>query len=751
MITRLTCPAAAWICLLLLGGFLAPSARAGLLLTNAADVLSLATNDSLAGVSVSVAGVVTAAETNWYGRFVLQDASGGVFVDNKGNPQPLVGDFGTVTGTSHAGGYAPIISKPRWKRLGTAALPNAKPVTIDRLMSGAEDSQRVEISGIVRTAETWGNRAGLEVVSGGCRFRAFAALAPGVDPQSLVGAKVLLRGTATSAFNAPLHHFVTVTLFCPRPADLIVLEPAPADPFAEPVIPLNCIDQFRKDSLPGNQVHIKGCVTYQRKGEDLFLQDGTNSLQVKCIMDQRVFPGDEVEAVGFPAVENFLPVLEDAEFRRIRTPRVELTPLPTTVAQLQMGLYHGGFITLKGRLIDRLVKDVDERVGGAPTPTTLMLQSTNFIFTAEADSRVPNTFLAAIPVGSLVEISGICLLESSDDGTIKSFRLLLPSAQDIRILEKPGWLTPQHLLDTLLLVFLGLLIAIFWTVLVSKNNLILKSLVREKEAAQTALQQAHDLLEERVRERTNQLKIEMTARKESELQFRATLTERTRLAQELHDTLEQTLTGIALQMDMVASLFSKNPGDAALHLKLARNLMRQSQLDVRQSVWGLRSRATEQFDLTNAVLTNSRQIAGGAGIQTQVNAFGDPGALSEIIEENLMRISQEAITNVVKHSGASEVKIELHFSRQKVVLQIQDNGRGFNPENCAGPEQGHFGLLGISERSGRLGGRVQINAGPGTGTLIRVEIPVNAGVAAAAAAHPESSHERTENTNPCRG
>jgi len=307
------------------------------------------------------------------------------------------------------------------------------------------------------------------------------------------------------------------------------------------------------------------------------------------------------------------------------------------------------------------------------------------------------------------------------------------AATRIRILEEPGWLTPQHLLASLLAVFLGLLIAICWTVLVSKNNLILKSLVREKETAQNALQQAHDLLEERVRERTNQLKIEMTARKESELQFRATLTERTRLAQELHDTLEQTLTGIALQMDMVASLFSKNPGDASLHLKLARNLMRQSQLDVRQSVWGLRSRATEQFNLTNAVLINSRQIAGGAGIQTLVETFGEPRPLSEIVEENLMRISQEAITNAVKHSGANQVKIELHFSPEKVVLQIQDNGRGFNPEDCVGPQEGHFGLLGISERTERMGGRVRITAATGAGTLIRVEIPVNpAGPAVAA-------------------
>jgi signal transduction histidine kinase len=712
------------ILMLLSGNWLLP-VRATEQLTNAADVLSLSSPEALSGVPISVTGVVTAAPTNWEGRFFVQDASGGVFVENTNGRYPRPGDLISVTGISHPGGYAPIISESHWTKRGTAGLPAAKPVTIERLMSGVEDSQRVEISGIVRTAQMTDSGVGLELVSGGCRFRAVAPLAPDIAPQSLVGAKLLVRGTVASAYNAPLRHFVTVTLYSPQPEDLIILEPAPARPFDGPLIPLNGIAQYRRDRLPGNRVHVKGIVTYQRKGEDLFLLDATGSLQVKTKLPASVAPGDEVEAVGFPDVENYLPVLEDAEFRQTGGPRVSLTPQPATVAELQLGLHHAALISLRGRLIDRLMKGF-EQAAATPLPRSiLILQNSNVIFTAEADAAGPDSFSAAIPIGSLVEISGICLLESSDDGSIKSFRLLLPRVPAIRILEKPGWLTPQHLLISLMLVFAVLLIAICWSVLVSKNNLILKSLVREKEAAQAELQQAHDLLEDRVRERTNQLKIEMTARKESELQFRATLTERTRLAQELHDTLEQTMTGIALQMDIVASLFKEDPDDAALHLKLARNLMRQSQLDVRQSVWGLRSRAAEQFNLTNAILINNRQIAGGAGLQIQVDAFGESRPLSEVIEENLMRISQEAVTNAVKHSGASLVKTELHFSPQQVVLQIQDNGRGFDPEHCAGPQEGHFGLLGISERSERLGGRFAITSSAATGTRIRVEIPLH--------------------------
>ena len=233
--------------------------------------------------------------------------------------------------------------------------------------------------------------------------------------------------------------------------------------------------------------------------------------------------------------------------------------------------------------------------------------------------------------------------------------------------------------------------------MVAKKNFTLKTLVQEKEAAQHDLQQAHDQLEARVKERTAQLKVEMTVRKESELQFRAVLTERTRLAQELHDTLEQSLTGIAVQQDLVANQLGKNTDRATQHLKLARNLMRQSQVDLRRSVWGLRSRSEEEFNLASALLTSVRQMTDDTGIHVEVETVGEAGFLSEIAEENLLRIGQEAMTNAVKHSGAQMIKFLLQYGPQAVVLQIEDNGTGFDLETCAGPKNGHFGLLGIRE------------------------------------------------------
>lgn len=703
----------------------AAGAQTNITLTSAADVLALPDEKASRGIPVSVTGVVTIAPTEWQGQFYVQDSSGGVFVENKTNGQPMVGDVVVISGITRAGGYTPCITKPHWKKVGTQILPEAKQVSIEQLISGTEDGQRIEIGGVMRSAQINGPSLDVEIVSGGYRLHAFLPVPSRLNLQTLVGAKVLLKGTAATAYNAPLRHITAVTLYVPQASDFTIRQPAPANPFGEPITPLNAIAQYPRDRQYGGQVHVKGVVTYQRKGEDIFLQDASGGLQVKTKLEQSVASGDIVEAVGFPAVENFLPVLEDAVFRKTGEPTTNLVAQDVTVADLQKGLYHANYVSLKGVLVDRLARGIGRADDEPVILTTLVLENSNFLFQAEKDTTDPNEMLTSIPIGSIVEVTGICFLENDKDGRVKTVHMLLPTSYDVRIIKSPGWLTPQHLLISLAIVSVILLVAVSWSVMVSQKNSKLKSLVTEKEAAQKELQQAHDLLEWRVQERTKQLKVEMTARKETELQFRATLTERTRLAQELHDTLEQTITGIALQMDRVASQFEKNPENASHHLKLARSLTRQAQTDVRQSVWGLRSRAGEKFDLLNALNINSRQIVNGAGIDIQIETSGRAEPLSEIFEENLLRIGQEAITNAVKHSGAKNVKVELQFNPEKVALQIKDDGRGFVPETCVGPNEGHFGLLGIRERAERMGGQANVTSAPGAGTCICVEVPIN--------------------------
>jgi signal transduction histidine kinase len=355
-----------------------------------------------------------------------------------------------------------------------------------------------------------------------------------------------------------------------------------------------------------------------------------------------------------------------------------------------------------------------------------------------------------------VEVSGICLLQTAEDGKTKSLQLLVPSPNNIVVLSKPSWLTTQHFLMVLAGAFVVILIGSTWIVMVLRRNSALRLLIHERELDRKELQRAHDTLEWRVKERTRQLKVQITARKESDLQSKAVLSERTRLAKELHDTIEQTMTGVTLQLNAVAKLLQQNPDTAGHHLSLARSMVRTSRVDLRRSIWDLRSRELEQFDLPTALLISGNQIADGANIRIEVEKKGAVRPLPETVEENILRVGQEAITNTVKHSGATYLSLLLEYSADNLILTVKDNGNGFTPDNCVGPNDGHFGLLGMSERAKRLNGKISITSAPGAGTTIRIEIPVSETAPAKAANNDAplseeiSYEEDIPNTDPHR-
>lgn len=691
-------------------------------LTTASAVLSLSIEQASHEINISITGVVTAADPDWGGSFFVQDSSGGVFVENTNSAPPVPGDLVTVSGTSAPGGYAPIISHSDWKKLGLAPLPQAKLITAEQLMSGTEDSQRVKISGIVRNTFKNGSQWGIELSSGGYRFRAYSPMPANVDLRTLVGAKVCAQGTVAVSFSSQTRNFVTVAIFGALPTDFIIEKPVTIDPFTELLTPFNGIVQYRKDRRVGSWIHVKGVVTFQKRGEELFLRDATGGLRVKSSQAISLAPGDAVEAIGFPGVENYLPVLEDAIIRKTSEAQTAVAPRNVSTKELLQGWHQADFITQQGRLLDRMVDQIGDRGG---RKTVLILQTTHLLFAAEEDVPAHSIDLASIPIGSVLTVSGICLLESDDTGKIKSFRILLPSSDNVRIVEKASWFSAQHLLIILAGIFPVLVVAGSWTVMASKKNSALSRLIHDKETAQKELQQAHATLEQRVKERTQQLKFQITARKESELQFKAVLTERTRLAQELHDTLEQTQTGVAIQLGLVAKLFQRKPRAASYHLKLVRNMMRQSQIDLRRSIWDLRCRQLEEFDLPSALAASGQQLVDGSGIRVVVKTKGTIRPLPEVVEENLLRIGQEALTNVVKHSNACLAEIHLEFSSHSIILEIKDDGKGFTLENCVGPNDGHFGLLGMSERAKRAGGSFRVSSIPGKGTTIHAELPVD--------------------------
>jgi hypothetical protein len=138
-------------------------------ITQAQQILTLSENQSQQHLPIQIQGVVTAADPSWNGQFFVQDPSGGVFVDSRIQPIPSPGTLVRVTGVTEPGAFAPIVGRPRWKAMGSSPLPPAKSVSIEQLVTGSEDGQRVQVQGWVHSARKEANQWILALVEGSSR------------------------------------------------------------------------------------------------------------------------------------------------------------------------------------------------------------------------------------------------------------------------------------------------------------------------------------------------------------------------------------------------------------------------------------------------------------------------------------------------------------------------------------------------------------------------------------------------------
>jgi signal transduction histidine kinase/ligand-binding sensor domain-containing protein len=206
--------------------------------------------------------------------------------------------------------------------------------------------------------------------------------------------------------------------------------------------------------------------------------------------------------------------------------------------------------------------------------------------------------------------------------------------------------------------------------------------------------------------------------------FALVLEERARLAREIHDTLAQGFVGISSQLDAVAMCMADEATPARKFLDLARRMARHSLTEARRSVMDLRASALEGQDLAAALQSGTRMWTAGSPVAVNVDVSGAEKPLPQEMEQHLLRIAQEAVTNALKHAGASQIWIKLHMEARKLQLRITDNGCGFEQQDVFASRGGHFGVLGMRERAERLGGELRLDSHPGTGTEVEVKVPL---------------------------
>jgi signal transduction histidine kinase len=204
----------------------------------------------------------------------------------------------------------------------------------------------------------------------------------------------------------------------------------------------------------------------------------------------------------------------------------------------------------------------------------------------------------------------------------------------------------------------------------------------------------------------------------------AVLEERNRMAREIHDTLAQGFTGIVLQLEAAEQSLKEDSGNLQEHLGKARKLARESLNEARRSVWALRPHELEQLTLIEALRQQVERFSRDTGIQADFKFSNNEEKLSTEIENALLRIFQESLTNVQKHAQASKVEIDLTLDQKMVRLRIDDNGVGFDSASSA---ENRFGLIGMRERAKLLGGVVVIRSEKGKGTHLEVTLPIDRG------------------------
>ncbi|MEH2286931.1 AAA family ATPase [Nostoc sp.] len=196
------------------------------------------------------------------------------------------------------------------------------------------------------------------------------------------------------------------------------------------------------------------------------------------------------------------------------------------------------------------------------------------------------------------------------------------------------------------------------------------------------------------------------------------LEERNRMAREIHDTLAQSFTGILLQVGAATQVLADDLEATQVHLEMIEELARAGLAGARRSVSALRPRLLEEGNLESAlhrIVAQMRSITDTAVIcETQGTAYSLPTE----VENNLLRIGQEALTNAIKHACASEIRVELVYNETQCILRVKDDGRGFGVGSI--PLSGGFGLLGMSERAERISAQLAIQSQPGQGTEIIV-------------------------------
>jgi len=587
-----------------------------------------------------------------------------------------VGQRVDLGGTLEPGKAPPVITPNFVEDLGRQPMPLPIIQPLGSLQTGNQQGKWSELEGVVRSVNP--NRTLALTTKDGP-----ASLWLGCTPSNLlatyVDAKVRARGVL-------LEHLLDVpVLLIPSRSFFDTVKAAPANPFAMVKRSIASIRTTGADMYE-HRVRVSGEITY-RDDHSFFVQDLSGGIRVQTPGPPANQVGEAVEVAAFPAMTGSARCLIEPVIR----PASGVAGVPPK----DLNLVDSVPSETKGTLVRLNATLLARKTNGSTL--TLELQEQQRVFFASLMSDEGN--LPRMLPGSRVRITGVCDDEtpvSSVAGNkparaefLSAPTILLRRAQDVVLLSGPPWWTWKKAAWLVGLLLTVLATALLWV------HLLHRRLERQRAAQVAFSQQVLGKLEE----------------------------ERRRIAVNLHDSLGQTLLVIKNHALLASRSTTEGQGIQG-RLDEISGATSQAIEEVRRITHGLRPYQLDRLGLTQAIRASVNAASENSQIQFASRVEDIDGLFEKDAEIHVYRIVQEAVTNVVKHSAATEATVVIKKRDGSVSISIRDNGRGFDPAKTSSPGNDlGYGLTGITERVRILKGTLVIDSQPGSGTNLTVEAP----------------------------
>jgi signal transduction histidine kinase len=664
-------------------------------LTEVREIQRMNPEQARKNLPAKITGVITHASAI---SLVIQDATGGIFVHHHADDwteQPRVGDLWEIEGTTDPGDFSPVIFATSEKFLGHAALPEPIRPTWDQLINGSLDAQFVEIRGVVISVSTNGMTVmtpdgNIHVtldemrrlyVSGHDVFvNIHGALAPDDTLKSYVGGVVRLRGCVAAVWDTDTRRAKAGELRLVA-AVVSVDEPRPVDPFVLPLRTTADLLLFDPRASTLQRTKVAGQIVHAQ-AKEFFIQDNGSGFRAQVENSPSLQTCDLVEVVGFPRLGGASPIFLSAQIRKTGA-----QPLPSPQKISAENILDRKLDSTRVELEALLLGDTahaHERI--------LEMQSGPHHFLARL--KISDLNWTPLAAGSRLRLTGVYAGTRESAENLDAFELLLNNTDDILVLEEPSWWTVKHTVAVMAVLAVGLGLAMIWI-----------SLLRRK-----------------VEERTVQLEKEIGERQSIERRH-AIEQERARVAQDLHDELGAGLT----EVSMLGSL-AKTPAVPAdtkeRYLDELTQKARSLVTSLDEIVWAVNPQYDSVPSLASYYSLFAQRFLDLAGIAFRPQVANDlPDLpLDSRTRHGVFCEFKEALNNVIQHSSATEVRMNIAVVNGQLTISVHDNGRGFaSGENAPGRD----GLNGLCQRMKNLGGDCHITSQPGAGTKVEFQLPLN--------------------------